>query len=61
MGYIKNESPKIGDTVITKKIHESCAGIFTVGSVVKIVGIGERGYDIEDEFGNKIGEIGWII
>lgn len=61
MAYISNEK-KICDWVFTTKRHESLNGIFTKGSKVKIVGIDPvRGYDIEDENGNKMYEIGWEI
>lgn len=63
MAYIKiTNGNKIGDWVITRKRHESLSGIFTVGSKVKIIGIDPvRGYAIEDEDGNKMLEIGWIV
>lgn len=58
---ILNEK-KIGDWVITKRYHRSIGEIFTSGSKVKIIGIDSvRGYDIEDENGNKMYEIGWEI
>ena len=61
MAYI-TKGHKIGDWIITKKRHESLAGIFTKGSKVKIIGIDPmRGYAIEDEYGNKMYEIGWEI
>ena len=61
MAYIKLGN-KIGDWVITNKPHESLGGVFTVGSKVKIVDIDPvRGYTIEDEYGNKMYEIGWKI
>ena len=65
MAYIatkRNEMNEIGDWVITKKRHESMAGVFTKGSKVKIIDINLiRGYAIEDERGNKMYEIGWEI
>ena len=64
MAYIKttNGNYKIGDWVITRKRHESLSGIFTTGSKVKIIGIDPiRGYAIEDEDGNKMLEIGWVV
>lgn len=62
MGYISYLTPKVGDWVVTTKEHESMIGKFTAGSRVKITYIDPmRGYDIEDEFGNKVGEIGWEI
>lgn len=59
MAFIKNNGEQ--DWIKTTKIHESCSGYFEVGTLVKITGKTERGYNIEDEFGNKINEIGWII
>ena len=65
MAYIatkRNEMNEIGDWVITTKRHESMAGTFTMGSKVKIVDINPiRGYAIEDEYGNKMYDIGWEI
>ena len=61
MAYIKKNSTKIGDWVTTTRVHESMTGKFTKGSIVKITDIGERGYSIEDEEGNRVVEIGWII
>ena len=62
MAYIATKGNEIGDWVITKKRHESTAGVFTKGSEVKIIGIDPiRGYDIEDEYGNKMYDIGWEI
>jgi len=50
-----------GDVVITEKEHSSCSGTFEIGTKVTVIGRTERGYDIEDEFGNKMYEIGWVI
>ena len=62
MGYIKNSTNDIGDVVTTAREHSSLLGKFTKGSHVKIVDIDPvRGYTIEDENGNRISEIGWII
>ena len=62
MAYIATKRNEIGAWVITKKRHESVAGIFTKGSKVKIIDINPiRGYDIEDEYGNKMYEIDWEI
>lgn len=59
MAFVKNDSIKIGDTVKTTKVFSSFAGKFEKCSIVKVVGISDRGYDIEDEYGNRIIEIGW--
>lgn len=54
-----NRNYPIGTRVITTKKVESCCGYFEVGTEVKITGISERGYDLEDEYGNKILETGF--
>ena len=61
--YIKKESRfNIGDWTETMIEHESLFGTFTVGSKVKIIDIDPmRGYSIEDEAGNRMIEIGWIV
>ena len=60
MGFIKYDNGfKIGDKVRTTRKFESCAGYFELNSIVTIVGISERGYDIADEDGNKITECGF--
>lgn len=62
MAFIKNNTNKIGDWVVTEMEHSSLCGTFTVGSQVKVVDIDPiRGYTIEDAEGNRISEIGWII
>lgn len=63
MGFVPVKSPRdmIGEWVKTKKLHSACNGMFTVGSDVKIIGVSERGYDIEDEDGNRMLEIGFEI
>lgn len=62
MAYIKKNGTKIGDWVTTTRVHESMIGKFTKGSKVKITDIDPiRVYAIEDEDGNRICEIGWII
>lgn len=62
MAYIKNSSKEIGDWVTTTREHCSMAGKFTKGSRVRIIDIDSiRGYAIEDDEGNKMYEIGWVI
>lgn len=63
MAYIKNNNQyEIGRWTITKKEHSALNGTFTKGSRVKIVDIDPvRGYAIEDEYGNRVSEIGWEI
>lgn len=60
MAYIKHHNGfKIGDTVVTKRKVDSCAGYFERGTQVKIVGVSERGYDLQDEYGNRVIEAGF--
>ena len=61
MAFKKYDSPKIGDWVYTKMTHSNFEGYFEVGTKVKIIGITERGYDIEDKNGNRVLGIGWEI
>ena len=61
MAFVKYNSIKIGDIVKTTIKHTSCAGYFEEGTIVKVIGVSYRGYDIEDEEGNRILEIGWTI
>lgn len=62
MAYIKYKKQyEVGDRVKTTLIHESLGGYFEVGTEVTIIGISERGYDIKDDEGNCVMEIGWII
>lgn len=60
--FKKNNSPKIGDYVITTKNHECLSGIMLKGSKVQIIDIDSiKGYAIQDEEGNRVIEIDWII
>ena len=61
MAFIKNRIPEVGDWVTTKRTHTNFDGTMDVGTEVKIIGIGIRGYDIEDAEGNIVREIGWEI
>lgn len=54
-----NTNPKVGDFVLLKKSIMLFNGHFEKGTIVKIVGIGERGYDLEDTYGNRATETGW--
>lgn len=61
MAYVKkykNEF-KTGDWVITKRVIDSCEGYFEKGTKVKIVDITTKGYDLMDEYGNRIVETGF--
>ena len=61
MAYVKYKTIEIGDKVKTKMTHSDFVGYFEVGTVVEVIGISERGYDIKDSEGNKMLEIGWEI
>lgn len=61
MAFIKHSTLEIGDWVITKRTHTNFAGTMDVGTEVKIIGVGIRGYDIEDDEGNVVREIGWEV
>jgi len=53
---------KIGEWVVTTKKHSCLARTFAKGTRVKVVNSDDmRGYTIEDESGNRMYEIGWII
>lgn len=57
MAFKKYDNFKIGDKVITTKIIGSCIGEFEIGSIVKIIGINSRGYDVTDSEGNTVFEV----
>ena len=62
MAFIRtHKSPEIGDRVKTTKEHTLGYGYFEVGTEVTVTGISERGYDIADDEGNEMVEIGWTI
>lgn len=62
MAFIKNKNGyEIGERVKTTIIHKCRAGYFEIGTDVTVTGVCYRGYDIRDDEGNEIGEIGWII
>ena len=41
-----------------KKV-DSCAGYFEKGTKVKVIGKSYRGYDLKDEYGNRVIETGY--
>ena len=59
MAFISNNEFKIGDWVTTARKVDSFKGYFEKGTKVKIIGISSMGYDLEDEFGNRIIETGY--
>lgn len=60
MAYIANRIGfGLGQIVVTARRVESLAGYFEEGTKVEIIGISERGYDLQDEYGNRIIETGF--
>ena len=59
MAFVKNWLPSVGEKVKTTRRISAGGGYFEKGSVVTITAIGDRGYDVEDEDGNRIIECGW--
>ena len=57
--FIPASKIKVGDKCTTIKEIKCFAGMFTVGTPVTVTGIGDRGYDLVDDFGNRIIECGW--
>lgn len=61
MAFVSNEDKmiKIGDTIELSKPVELFQGTFETGTIVKITGITERGYDFTDSEGNKAREVSY--
>lgn len=60
IAYVKNKNGfEIGDWATTTKKVDSCAGYFEKGTKVKVIGKSYRGYDLEDEYGNRVIETGY--
>lgn len=60
MAYIKRDNGfQAGDIVLTSRKVDAYAGYFEKGTLVCIVNISERGYDLEDAHGNRITETGF--
>lgn len=61
--YIRNNKGKeVGDWVVLTRDISSLSGTFEKGTKVKITGTTPmRGYNIEDEYGNKMYECGWSL
>ena len=57
--FVKNKNLEVGDIAITTKKLRNAAGFMTAGTKVRIIGITERGYDLEDGEFNQIKETGW--
>lgn len=60
MAFVKDENSfKVGDWAVTARQVDSFKGYFEKGTRVKVIGKSCRGYDLEDEDGNKILETGY--
>lgn len=60
MAYIANHIGfGFGEIVVTSRKVECLAGYFEEGTKVEIIGVSERGYDLQDEYGNRILETGF--
>ena len=60
MAYVKNNNGfEVGEWATTKRKVDSCAGYFEKGTKVKVIGKSYRGYDLEDEYGNRVIETGY--
>lgn len=61
MAYVKKNKNgfEIGDWATTARKVDSCAGYFEEGTKVKVIGKSYRGYDLEDEYGNRVIETGY--
>lgn len=54
-----NKTFKIEDLVKTSRKIQCSARFFEKDTYVKIINISNRGYDLEDQFGNRIYETGF--
>ena len=66
MAFIKTKRRyEVGDLVKTTKIHTTLEGYFEVGTLVRVIGISERGYNIREEgegiMQHIMYEVGWEI
>ena len=59
MAFIKNNEIKVGDICVTTRILDNFNGYFEIGTEVKVIDIGQRGYDLEDNYGNQMLETGF--
>ena len=50
-----------GTTVVLQHDQARLVRTLKKGTEVKILGKSVRGYDIEDKYGNKVIECGWIL
>lgn len=53
--------PFVGKWVVTKYEHSSMSTTIPAETVVKITELGDRGYTIQTEFGDRVSEIGFEV
>lgn len=60
MAYVRHKTGfGTGEIAVTARMIEGMGGYFEKGTVVEIVGISDRGYDLQDEYGNRVTETGF--
>lgn len=60
MAYVRHKIGfGTGEIAVTARVVESMGGYFEKGTVVEIVGVSDRGYDLQDEYGNRIIQTGF--
>ncbi len=57
MMFIKNSMVSVGDKVVLLQDITNCAGTFTIGTKMKVIGTGDRGFSLVDSEGNKVIEV----
>lgn len=56
---VTNNRIVVGTRCVTTRPLRSCALTMYTGTEVVVIGIGDRGYDLQDLLGNKVLETGW--
>lgn len=59
MAWIPNKQIQVGSKVKTTRVLENFAGKFEKGTILTVTAIGNRGYDVEDEYGHRVTECGY--
>jgi hypothetical protein len=61
MAFINHNKDRIGDTIILTENKSHVYGTFNVGHEMTVIGRGDRGYDLRDNDGNDLLEVGWDL
>lgn len=61
MTFIPNPQARVGSRVRLNSDVETLSGTFTKGTELTIVGESFRGWDLEDDDGNRLYEFGRLI